>query len=233
MNYVNKTWMPVKIWPFVMVGVILLAVYIVWDFAKHRQVEKYVAVSSDIPGAGVPEDSTAGVAAFHQVKDTFTRKAAAGDVKITVIWDTPKFFSALALAEGAKGIKRPDALYHAYADRFHVHDNLVFTVIMESESVDLRTYAVKEKSLLRNDKEISITPWQWSEARGASSRHLEGVLFFPQMTVAGEHLIGHLIGEHLPGEKPPTVLELVLKGLPGGQEAVVHWDLPQNPLGGG
>jgi hypothetical protein len=87
---------------------------------------------------------------------------------------------------------------------------------------------VKEKSLLRNDKEISITPWRWSEARGSSSRHLEGVLSFPQMTAVGEHLIGHLIGEHLPGEKPPIVLELVLNKLPGGPEAVFHWDLPQS-----
>lgn len=218
-----------KIWPYVVVGLILLAVYIVWDFAQHRQVEKYVAVSSDIPGEGIPAGPAPELAAFHQVKDTFTRKAAAGDVRITVIWDTPKFFRTLAVAEGAQGIKRPDALYHEYEKRFNVYDNLVFTVIMESESVDLRTYAVNEKSLLRNDKEISITPWQWSEARGASSRHLEGVLSFPQMTAVGEHLIGHLIGEHLPGEKPPTVLELVLKGLPGGQEAVFHWDLPQNP----
>lgn len=47
------------------------------------------------------------------------------------------------------------------------------------------------------------------------------------MTEAGERLIGHLIREHLPGDKPPTVLELVLKGLPGGQEAVFRRDIPQ------
>ena len=46
---------------------------------------------------------------------------------------------------------------------------------------------------------------------------------------AGEHLIGHRVGEHMPGEKPPVWLELVLKGLPGGQEAVFRWELPQNP----
>ncbi|MBI3596433.1 MAG: hypothetical protein HY203_04690 [Nitrospirae bacterium] len=218
-----------KIWPYVVVGLILLAGFIVWDFVKHREVEEFVSRSPDIPGAEVPEDSTAGVAAFHRVKDTFTRKATAGDVRITVTWNTPEFFRTLAVAEGARGMKRPDALYHEYAKRFNVHDNLGFTVIMDSTSVDLRMYDVKEKSLLRNDKEISIPPWQWSEGRGASSRHLEGVLFFPQMTEAGEHLIGHLIGEHLPGEKPPTWLELTLKGLPGEKEAVFRWDLPQNP----
>ncbi|MBI3610502.1 MAG: hypothetical protein HY204_07360 [Nitrospirae bacterium] len=218
-----------KIWPFVVIGVILLGGYIVWDFAQHRRVEEYVTKSPDVPGTGVPGGPDAELAAFHQVKDRFTRKATAGGIRITVIWDTPEFFRTLAVAEGAQGMKRPDAVYHEYEKRFNVYDNLIFTVIMESESVDLRTYAVKEKSLLRNDKEISITPWQWSEARGSSSRHLEGVLSFPQMTAVGEHLIGHLIGEHLPGEKPPTVLELVLKGLPGEQEAVFRWELPQNP----
>jgi hypothetical protein len=215
-----------NIWPYVVVGLILLAGFIVWDFSKHRQVEEYVAARPDIPGAGVPDAPTTELAAFHQVKDMFTRKATVGDIRITVIWDTPEFFRTLAIAEGMKDIRRPDALYHEYEKRFNVYDNLVFTVIMDSGSVDLRTYNVKEQSWLRNDKKINITPWRWSEARGSSSRHLEGVLSFPQMTAVGEHLIGHLIGEHLPGEKPPIVLELVLNKLPGGPEAVFHWDLP-------
>lgn len=59
--------------------------------------------------------------------------------------------------------------------RFSAYDNLVFTVFMDSTSVNLRMYNVKEKSLLRNDKEISIPLWQWSETRGASPRHREGV----------------------------------------------------------
>lgn len=224
----KKTGGVVKIWQFVIVGVILLGGFIVWDYSKQREVGKYVAMSSDIPGAGVSDNATPGVAAFHRVKDTVTRKAAAGDVRITVIWDTPEFFMSLAVAEAARGSKRPDALYHEYEKRYSAYDNLVFTVIMDSESVDLRTYDVKEKSMLRNDKEISNMPWQWSEARDSSARHLEGVLTFPQMTAGGEHLIGHLIGEHLPGEKPPTVLELVLKGLPGGPETVFQWDLPHH-----
>jgi hypothetical protein len=225
----NRSGGAVKIWQFVIVGLILLGGFIVWDYSKQREVGKYVAMSSDIPGAGAPDDASTEVAAFHRVKDTFTRKAEAGDVRITVIWDTPEFFSALAVAEGRQGPKRPDALYHEYEKRYSAYDNLVYTVIMDSESVDLRAYDVKEKSLLRNDKEISNTAWQWSEARGSSARHLEGVLTFPQMTVGGEHLIGHLIGEHLPGEKPPTWLELVLSGWPNGKEAVLRWDLPQNP----
>jgi hypothetical protein len=218
-----------RIWPFVVIGLILVAGFIVWDFVKHRQVEEYVGRTADIPGAGIPDASTAELAAFHRVKDTFTRKATAGDVRMTVTWNTPEFFRSLAVAEGAGGMKRPDALYHEYEKRFNAYDNLVFTVTMDSTSVDLRAYDVKEKSLLRNDKEISIAPREWSEARGASSRHLEGVLSFPQMTEAGEHLIGHLIGEHLPGEKPPTWLELTLKGFPDQKEAVFRWELPQSP----
>lgn len=229
MNSNRRNWIPVKIWPFVVIGVILLAGFMIWDYAKHRQVEKYVAVTPDIPGAEVPKGPAPELAAFHQMRESLTRKAAAGDIRISVVWDTPRFFKALAVAEGAQDIKRHDALYHAYAERFNLYSDLVFTVTMESGSVDLRTYNVKEKSLLRNDKEISITPWQWSEARGSTSRHLEGVLSFQQMTKADEHLIGHLIGEHLPGEPPPVWLELVLEGLPGGGEAVFRWDLTQHP----
>jgi hypothetical protein len=229
MNSNRKNWIPVKIWPFVVTGLVLLAGFMIWDYAKHRQVEKYVAVTPDIPGAEVPKGSAAELAAFHQMKDSLTRKAVIGDVRINVIWDTPEFFRALAKAEGAQDIQRHETLYHAYTERFNIPSDLVFTVIMDSASVDLRTYDVKEKSLLRNDKEISITPWQWSEARGFSSRHLEGVLSFPQRTKIGQMMIGHVVGEHLPGEKPPIWLELVLSGLPNGQEAVFRWDLPQNP----
>ena len=221
----NKLQRNVKIWPFVVVGAAVLAGFIVWDFVQHRKVEKYVEAGPDIPGAGVPETPTAEFAAFRRVRDELTRTAAAGDVRLRVIWDTPRFLKALAMAEGAQDIRRHDALYHAYAKRFNIHEDLIFTVIVESDSFDLRSYAVKERSLLRNDKGISIAPWQWSEARGSSSRHLEGVLSFPQMTGVGEHLIGHLIGEHLPGEKPPVWLELVLKGLPGETETVFRWEL--------
>ena len=215
-----------RIWPLVAIGLLLLAGFIIWDFAAHRRVEEFVAISPDIPGAVIPGGSAAELGTFRQVRDTLSRKAMQGDLRITVIWDTPEFFRTLAAAEGAPDIKRHEALYHAYAERFNFHRDLIFTLILDSEVTDLRTIDIRVKSLLRNDKGTSVGPWQWSEARGASSRHLEGVLFFSQRTEAGSPLMGHRIGEHLPGESPPIWLELVLKGLPGGQEAVFRWELP-------
>jgi hypothetical protein len=215
-----------KIWPLFLVFVLLLAGFAIWDFVKHRRVQEYVFTSPEIPGASLAKVETVQAAAFHRLRETLTRRMTAGDVRISVTWNTPEFFRALAAAEGEQDIKRHETLYHAYAERFNVHGSLVFTVVMNSDSVDLRAHAVRDKSLLRNDKAISVAPWQWSEARGSSSRHLEGVLSFPQRTEAGSPLMGHRIGEHLPGESPAVWIELVLNGLPSGEEAVFRWDLP-------
>jgi hypothetical protein len=156
-----------------------------------------------------------------------------GDVRITAIWNTPEFFRALAGVEGAQDIKRHETLYHAYAEKFGFQHDLVFTIILDSTSVDLRAYSLKENSMLRNDKGVEVVPWHWLEASGSSSRHLEGVLFFPQRTESGSHMVGHLVGEHLPEERPPVSLEMMLKGLSGGQETVFRWELPPVAQGTG
>ena len=216
----------VKIWPLVGIGMLLLAAFIYWDYTKHRQVEKYVAMSPEIPGAEVTGESPAGFAKFHEVRNALTRKTVQGDFRMTAVWNTDGFFKALAEAESAHDISRHETLYHAYADKFGFLHDFVFTIILDSASVDLRTYLVKENSVLRNDKGVEVIPWQWLEGRGSSSRHLEGVLSFPQRTQSGTPLMGHLIGEHLPGESPAKLLDLILKGLPGNQEAVFRWELP-------
>lgn len=223
----------IRIWPFVVIGVILLAGFIVWDFAQHRRVEEYAATSPEIPGVGVSVTSTVEFASYRRVKTALTRNTSAGDIKVTVVWNSPEFFNALATAEGAQAgdITRHKTLYHAYAKKFDFHSDLIFTVVMESASVDLRGYRVMEKSLLRNDKGTEVLPWQWLEGKSFSARHLEGVLFFPQRNKAGERLIGHLLGEHLPGESPPRFVELVLKGILGGPDAVLRWATPEGGEG--
>jgi hypothetical protein len=147
-------------------------------------------------------------------------------VGITAVWNTAEFFKALAGVESAQDTKNHETLYHAYAEKFGFQHDLVFTLLLDSRSLDLRAYSMKENSVLRNDKGVEVVPWHWLEASGSSSRHLEGVLFFPQRTESGTPMIGHLIGEHLPGESPPKFLDLILKGLPGGQEAIFRWELP-------
>lgn len=226
----SRTRRAVKTWPLVAIGLFLLAGFVYWDYTRHRQVEKYVEMSPEIPGAEVTGDSPVELARFHEIRSTMTRRIVQGDVRITAVWNTPEFFRALANAEGAQArdIRRHETLYHAYGKKFNFHSDFIFTLVLDSASLDLRPYPVKETSVLRNDKGVEVIPWRWLEAR-SSSQHREGILFFPQRTQAGQPMIGHVVGEHLPGESPPVWIELTLKGLPGGQEAVLHWDLSQHP----
>src|SRR3972149_5754709 len=226
MKGIRKTYTQVKIWPFLVLGGLLLGGFIYWDFARHRQVEKAVAVSAEIPGAGVSGGLPVEYTSFREIRSSLTRGTVQGNIRIAVIWNTPGFFRALARVEGAQDIKRHETLYHAYDEKFGFLHDFVFTVILDSESVDLRAHGIKENSRLRNDKGTEVLSWHWVEGRDSSSRHLEGVLFFAQRTESGTPMIGHLIGEHLPGESPPKFLDLILKGLPGGQEAIFRWELP-------
>lgn len=103
--------------------------------------------------------------------------------------------------------------------------DLTFSIALHSETIDVRSIPVGQTSLLRNDKGTEIIPWRWIESRGQSARHLEGVLLFPERSPAGNRLMGHLLGEHLPGETPPRHIEMVLKELSGGLDVVLRWDL--------
>lgn len=219
-----------RIWQFVAMVLLVLAGFIVWDFARHRQVEQYVEMSPEIPGAGV-KGSTEEAATFRHMAHSLTRQGEAGEIKIVAVWNSPGFFNALATAEAAQArdITRHKTLYHDYAEKFDFHGSVVFTIVLDSASIDLETYQVKERSLLRNDKGMQVAPSRWLPGVRSSSRHVEGVLFFPQRTEAGESMIGHLPGAHLPGESPAASLELVLNGLPGGKEVLFRWNVSSPP----
>jgi hypothetical protein len=219
-----------RIWPFVAIVLLVLAGFIVWDFARHRQVEQYVEMSPEIPGAGV-KDSTQEAATFRHMAHSLTRQGEAGEIKIVEVWNSPGFFNALATAEAAQArdITRHKTLYHDYAEKFDFHGSVVFTIVLDSVSIDLEAYPVKERTLLRNDKGMQVAPSRWLPGVHSSSHHVEGVLFFPQRTEAGESMIGHLPGAHLPEESPARFLDLILKGLPDGQEVVFRWELQQKP----
>ena len=213
-----------RIWPLAVVGLVILAGFIYWDFARHERVKQFVGRGPDIPGAAVPAGP--GTAAeFQRVKAALTQTVRQGDVTIQVTWDTPEFFRALAAAEAAQDIPRHEVLYHEYAERFGLHRDLVFNVIVASDSVDLRGYPIQEHSRLRNDQGNEVAAGQWREARGSSARRLEGVLSFPQRTAAGQMMIGHLVGEHLPEESPAAALELALTVLPAGAPASFRWSV--------
>lgn len=214
-----------KTWLVVGISLLLVVGFIIWNDATHRRVEEFVARGPAIPGSELPSSASEEFFAFAQVRNGLTRRVMQDDVKITVTWNTPAFFKALAAAEGEKDIRRHETLYHDYAERFNVHSELVFTVIMDSETVDLEMVPFIESSLLRNDKGYEVRPVRWSEGMAPSPRRREGLLYFPQRAIAGRHMIGHLTGGHMPGEKPPAVLELILKGSSEGEESVFRWEL--------
>jgi hypothetical protein len=164
---------------------------------------------------------------FGNVRSQLTRVKKSGDVRAVVTWNSPKFFKALAAAEGGPDVKRHQVLYHKYAERFRVHSDIAFTLVMDSESFDLFEYSVKENVLLRNDKGDEALPSMWEELTSTSPQYLEGILYFPQRSKAETLMIGHLTGEHMPGERPPTFIELVIKGLPGNKEETLRWELPR------
>ncbi|MEW6324229.1 MAG: hypothetical protein AB1515_02460 [Nitrospirota bacterium] len=226
MNQQQRIAGQMKIWPLVVISLIAVAGFIYWDSVTHRSVREYVIKSPEIPGAAVV-DGTEEAAAFRHMAHNLTRQGEAGGMRIAVVWNSPAFFNALATAEAAKArdVARHKTLYQGYAERFGVHRDLVFTVMLDSPSTDF-DYPIHERSLLRNDKGIEVVPSGWQLGSRSSSRHLEGILTFPQRTAAGEAVIGHLIGEHMPGESPPAAIELTLKALPGGGEAKFRWELP-------
>ncbi len=216
-----------KVWVWTGIVIVLLVGVMYWDWAQHAEVEKFVTEGPDIPGKGLPAGGSPELAEFEKVRSQYTRIKKSDEVRISATWNSPKFFKALAAAEGEHDIKRHEVLYHEYAERFGFHRDIVFTLVMDSDSPDLFEYLVKENVFLRNDKGDEAKPLRWSKLISTSPPHIEGLLYFSQRNKAGTLMIGHLPGEHMPGESPPTFFELVIKGLPGGAEEKLRWDLPQ------
>jgi hypothetical protein len=58
----------------VVIVVFWVAGFLYWDYTRHRQVEKYVALSSEIPGAEVTGESPAGFENFIKFGTPLPRK---------------------------------------------------------------------------------------------------------------------------------------------------------------
>ncbi|HEX9756297.1 MAG TPA: hypothetical protein VGB26_00690 [Nitrospiria bacterium] len=215
-----------KIWLWIVIGALFLVGVIYWDWAQHAKVEKFVAEAPDIPGKGLPSKGSPEHEEFEKVRKQFTRFKKNEKVQILATWNSPTFFKALAAAEREHDVKRHEVLFHEYAERFRVHSDIVFTLVMDSDSFDLFEYSVKENVLLRNDKGDEAKPLMWSKLTSFSPQHLEGILYFPQRNKAGTLMMGHLTGEHIPGERPPIFIELVIQKLQGNQEMVLQWEVP-------
>lgn len=88
-----------------------------------------------------------------------------------------------------------------------------FDVTMDTHSVDLDIYDLRERAVLRNDRGQEVRAKDWDAPKGG--HHREGKLNFPEKTAGGEDLIG-------PGTRK---IELVIRDVAGVPERRFKWSL--------
>lgn len=90
----------------------------------------------------------------------------------------------------------------------------VFAVAMDTHSVPLDGYDLRELAVLRTDEGVVVQPTDWDAPKGG--HHRSGTLSFPATTTDGAPIIG-------PSTKS---LELTVRGVAGVAERKLQWDLP-------
>ncbi len=89
----------------------------------------------------------------------------------------------------------------------------VFVVVMDTHSVDLDAYDLRQLVVLRNDQGREARPTGWDAPKG--DHHRSGTLTFPVATPDGSPLIG-----------PNTrAIDLVFKDVAGVPERTFRWKL--------
>lgn len=88
-----------------------------------------------------------------------------------------------------------------------------FQVVLDTHSVNLDAYDLAQLAVLRTDQGVEVAPSGWDADAGG--HHREGVLSFPSVTADESPVIG-----------PETrMIELVVRGVAGPPERVLHWML--------
>jgi hypothetical protein len=89
----------------------------------------------------------------------------------------------------------------------------VFDVTMDTHSVDLDGYDLKELAVLRNGRGTEVRPSGWDAPKGG--HHREGTLIFPEKAPDGSPVIG-----------PDTRgIELIIRDVAGVPERKFEWRL--------
>ncbi|MBI4491652.1 MAG: hypothetical protein HY690_02530 [Chloroflexi bacterium] len=87
----------------------------------------------------------------------------------------------------------------------------VFAVVLDTHSVDLDRYDLRQLARLRTDQGLEALPSGWDAPQGG--HHRSGTLAFPTTTAEGRPLIG-----------PDTrTVELVIRDVAGVPERVFQW----------
>jgi len=124
----------------------------------------------------------------------------AGAVEAEALYQTADYLRALAQKEGISF----ERYQREYLDKY-----LVFSLSLNTHSVDLSPYRLEELSILRDGKGRDARPVRWEEDQGSSSHHRSGRLLFPRE-----------------GLDPASGLELVVRDVGGVAERTFRWDGP-------
>ena len=124
----------------------------------------------------------------------------AGAVEAEALYQTTEYFQALAQKEGTSF----ERYQRDYLDKY-----LVFSLSLNTHSVDLSPYQLEALSLLRDGRGRDAQPVRWEEDQGSSSHHRSGRLLFPRE-----------------GLDPASGLELVVRDVGGVTERTFRWDGP-------
>lgn len=139
-----------------------------------------------------------------------------GNVTVQMIFTSPPFFKAQAIAEAQSTGKDPDFLFATYQEQYQLDKYLVFSVSLNTHSVNLSAYDMKSIAFLRDDKG-NITPASaWEEDSGSSSHHRSGMFFFLIENASGNLSI----------DSGAKFMEVDLKWIAGVEEKGFRWDLP-------
>lgn len=123
-----------------------------------------------------------------------------GAVEAEALYQTTEYFQALAQKEGVSF----ERYQREYLDKY-----LVFSLNLNTHSVDLSPYRLEALSLLRDGKGRDARPVRWEEDQDSSSHHRSGRLLFPKE-----------------GLDPASGLELVVRDVGGVTERTFRWDGP-------
>lgn len=90
-------------------------------------------------------------------------------------------------------------------------DGPTFTVAMDTHSVDLDSYDLRQLAVLKTSQGLEVQPSGWDAPKGG--HHREGTLRFPATGPNGQPLIGVGTG----------TLELVIRDVAGVPERIFQW----------
>lgn len=135
-------------------------------------------------------------------------QGAGGPVTVEVVYDSPEFFQALAeiRATDSRDVATAFADYEA---QYKLNDSMVFSVYLNTHSVDLNGLKIDKLATLRDDAGHKVSAVSWQEDGGGSGHHRSGVLFFPKLDISQAHY-----------------MQIALSNVAGIPERIFHWDLP-------